>query len=155
MGKGVSKAVGNISKTIAPELLGRDAFDQVGIDQAMIELDGTKAKGKLGANAIRKASRWLWPRPLPLKPASRCIAISVEPMRGCFRFPHEHYQRRGPRRQSAGPSRVHDRADRASHFSEAVRMATEVFHSLRPIEKERASVRPSAMKAGLRGPSIQ
>ncbi len=52
MGKGVSKAVANISKAIAPELLGRDAFDQAGIDQAMIDLDGTKTKGKLGANAI-------------------------------------------------------------------------------------------------------
>src|SRR6476620_1523315 len=41
MGKGVSKAVGNSGKAIAPELLGKDAFDQVGIDQAMIELDGT------------------------------------------------------------------------------------------------------------------
>src|SRR6476661_6175479 len=52
MGKGVSKAVGHVNKAIAPELLGKDAFDQVGIDQAMIELDGTKTKGKLGANAI-------------------------------------------------------------------------------------------------------
>ena len=52
MGKGVSKAVANISKLIAPELLGKEAFDQVGIDQAMIDLDGTKTKGKLGANAI-------------------------------------------------------------------------------------------------------
>ncbi len=52
MGKGVTKAVANISKLIAPELLGREAFDQIGIDQAMIDLDGTKTKGKLGANAI-------------------------------------------------------------------------------------------------------
>ena len=52
MGKGVSKAVANIGKAIAPELLGKDGCDQVGIDQAMIELDGTKTKGKLGANAI-------------------------------------------------------------------------------------------------------
>ena len=52
MGKGVSKAVANIGKAIAPELLGKDAFDQVCVDQAMIELDGTKTKGKLGANAI-------------------------------------------------------------------------------------------------------
>mgnify|MGYP003390535849 CR=1 FL=1 len=40
MGKGVSKAVANISKVIAPELLGKDAFDQAGIDRAMIALDG-------------------------------------------------------------------------------------------------------------------
>src|SRR5207237_9314420 len=52
MGKGVSKAVANISTLIAPELLGKEAFDQVGIDQTMIGLDGTKTKSKLGANAI-------------------------------------------------------------------------------------------------------
>ena len=46
MGKGVSKAVANISKVIAPELLGKDAFDQVGIDQTMIDLDGTKDQGQ-------------------------------------------------------------------------------------------------------------
>ena len=52
MGKGVSKAVANITKVIAPALLGNEAFDQAAIDQAMIALDGTKTKGKLGANAI-------------------------------------------------------------------------------------------------------
>src|SRR3954471_9694268 len=52
MGKGVSKAVANISKVIAPELLGQDAFDQAAVDRAMVELDGTKTKGRLGANAI-------------------------------------------------------------------------------------------------------
>ena len=52
MGKGVSKAVANVSKTIAPKLLGMEALDQVAVDHAMIALDGTKTKGKLGANAI-------------------------------------------------------------------------------------------------------
>jgi len=52
MGKGVSKAVSNISKVIAPGLLGKEAFDQAGIDRAMVALDGTKTKSKLGANAI-------------------------------------------------------------------------------------------------------
>src|SRR5881409_1833112 len=41
-GKGVSKAVGNVNKSIAKEIEGRDALDQVGIDKAMIALDGTK-----------------------------------------------------------------------------------------------------------------
>jgi enolase len=44
--------VQNVNETIAPELAGFDAFDQVGLDQAMISLDGTPNKGKLGANAI-------------------------------------------------------------------------------------------------------
>ncbi len=56
LGKGVLNAVKNINETIAPELLGYDVLDQVGIDKTMIELDGTKTKGKLGANAILAVS---------------------------------------------------------------------------------------------------
>lgn len=52
LGKGVLKAVDNVNTLIAPELEGLDALDQVAIDQAMIALDGTENKGKLGANAI-------------------------------------------------------------------------------------------------------
>jgi len=52
LGKGVSKAVTNINDLISPEVIGMDAFDQIGIDKAMIALDGTPNKGKLGANAI-------------------------------------------------------------------------------------------------------
>lgn len=52
MGKGVLKAVENVNDIIAPEIIGFDALDQVGIDTGMIELDGTPNKGKLGANAI-------------------------------------------------------------------------------------------------------
>ncbi|MFA5699296.1 MAG: phosphopyruvate hydratase [Sphaerochaeta sp.] len=52
LGKGVLKAVDNVNTIIAPELEGLDALDQVGIDRAMIALDGTANKEKLGANAI-------------------------------------------------------------------------------------------------------
>src|SRR6056297_2119394 len=52
LGKGVEKAVANVNEIIAPELLGVDSSNQVFIDQLMIELDGTKNKSKLGANAI-------------------------------------------------------------------------------------------------------
>lgn len=51
-GKGVLKAVENVNEIIAPELEGMDALDQVAIDKFLIELDGTKNKSKLGANAI-------------------------------------------------------------------------------------------------------
>jgi enolase len=51
-GKGVLKAVRAINETIADELEGMDATDQAGIDQLLIELDGTPNKGNLGANAI-------------------------------------------------------------------------------------------------------
>jgi enolase len=51
-GKGVLKAVENVNEKIFPELEGMNVLDQVGIDQAMIELDGTATKSNLGANAI-------------------------------------------------------------------------------------------------------
>ncbi|NDI36555.1 phosphopyruvate hydratase [Chengkuizengella sediminis] len=56
LGKGVIKAVDNVNELIAPELIGWDALDQVGIDQKMIALDGTPNKAKLGANAILAVS---------------------------------------------------------------------------------------------------
>ena len=51
-GKGVLKAVDNVNEIIAPEIIGMNVFDQVGIDKTLIELDGTPNKSKLGANAI-------------------------------------------------------------------------------------------------------
>jgi enolase len=52
MGKGVRQAVENVNCEIGPEIIGMDSIDQTAIDQAMIELDGTPNKGRLGANAI-------------------------------------------------------------------------------------------------------
>ncbi len=56
LGKGVLKAVSNVNNIIAPELEGYDVADQTGIDQLMIQLDGTENKGKLGANALLAVS---------------------------------------------------------------------------------------------------
>jgi enolase len=66
-GKGVRKAVDNVNQVIAPALIGMEALNQVFIDNAMIEMDGTKNKSKLGANAMlgvsvataRAAAEWL------------------------------------------------------------------------------------------------
>jgi enolase len=55
-GKGVRKAVANITGKILPRLRGMEAHDQVAVDQAMLELDGTETKSKLGANAILAVS---------------------------------------------------------------------------------------------------
>ncbi len=55
-GKGVQKAVANVRNLIAPRLAGMDALEQAAIDKAMIDLDGTANKGRLGANAILGAS---------------------------------------------------------------------------------------------------
>jgi len=55
-GKGVLKAVANVNEVLAEELLGLDAFDQVAIDEYMLDLDGSENKGNLGANAILAVS---------------------------------------------------------------------------------------------------
>ncbi|WP_111656145.1 phosphopyruvate hydratase [Isoalcanivorax indicus] len=56
LGKGVTKAVGNVNSEIRELLLGRDVTEQAALDQSMIELDGTENKGRLGANAILAVS---------------------------------------------------------------------------------------------------
>ena len=55
-GKGVLKAVENVNKKVAPQLIGMDVMDQVGIDKALLELDGTENKSKIGANATTAVS---------------------------------------------------------------------------------------------------
>ena len=137
MGKGVSKAVANISKVIAPELLGRDAIDQVGIDQAMIELDGTKTKGKLGANAILGVS---------LAVAKAAANDTGQPL---YRYLGGTNARVLPvplMNIINGGAHADNRLDLqefmivpvgATQFSEAVRMSTEVFHSLKALLKKK------------------
>jgi enolase len=56
LGKAVTKAVRNVTEKILPALQGKDATDQVGVDQTMLDLDGTETKSKLGANAILAVS---------------------------------------------------------------------------------------------------
>ena len=56
MGKGVDQAVANVNDKIAPALVGHDAADQNGVDQVMLDLDGTDNKSSLGANAILAVS---------------------------------------------------------------------------------------------------
>src|SRR3954467_1217498 len=56
LGKGVTQAVGNVNGEIADAVGGRDALDQAGLDRALIDLDGTPKKSRLGANAILAVS---------------------------------------------------------------------------------------------------
>src|SRR3954468_4359128 len=56
LGKGVLKAISNVNDIIAEDLYGWDVTDQRGLDKAMIDIDGTANKGKLGANAILAVS---------------------------------------------------------------------------------------------------
>ncbi|MBH0202573.1 MAG: phosphopyruvate hydratase [Nitrospira sp.] len=137
MGKGVSKAVANINKVLALELLGKEAFDQAGIDRAMIALDGTKTKSKLGANAIlgvslavAKASANETGQPLYRYLGGANARVLPVPLMNIIN----------------GGAHADNRLDLqefmimpvgASRFSEALRMATEVFHSLKALLKKK------------------
>jgi len=137
MGKGVSKAVGNISKLISPKVLGMEAFDQVAVDRAMIELDGTKTKGRLGANAILGVS---------LAVAKAAAAESGQPL---YRYLGGANARTLPVPMMNiinGGAHADNRLDLqefmimpvgAAQFSDALRMATEVFHTLKSILKKK------------------
>jgi enolase len=137
MGKGVSKAVTNISKAIAPRLLGMEASGQVAVDRAMIEVDGTKNKSRLGANAILGVS---------LAVARAAAAESGQPF---YRYLGGANARTLPvplMNIINGGAHADNRLDLqefmivpvgASRFSEALRMATEVFHSLKGLLKKK------------------
>lgn len=137
MGKGVAKAVTNISKVIAPRLLGMDAFAQSSVDEAMIALDGTKTKGRLGANAILGVS---------LAVARAAAVDSGQPL---YRYLGGANARELPVPMMNiinGGAHADNRLDLqefmimpvgAKRFSEALRMATEVFHTLKALLKQR------------------
>lgn len=137
MGKGVSKAVGNISKLLAPKLLGVDAADQAGIDRAMIEIDGTKNKSRVGANAILGVSMAV------------ARAMANETGQPLYRYLGGANARTLPvplMNIINGGAHADNRLDLqefmivplgAERFSEALRMATEVFHVLKGILKKR------------------
>ena len=85
LGKGVQNAVDNVNNIIA-EIIGMNALDQVGIDELMIELDGTHNKSKLGANAILGVSMAV-PRLQQNNWACLCISTSAVSMPEFFPFP--------------------------------------------------------------------
>lgn len=83
-GRGVDRAVAHVQGEIADAVTGRDADDQAGLDAALVALDGTPTKARLGANALLGVSS---PprRPPPSRTVSRCTAISAGPTPECFR----------------------------------------------------------------------
>ncbi|MBX3237351.1 MAG: phosphopyruvate hydratase [Nitrospiraceae bacterium] len=137
MGKGVSKAVANVQKAIAPEILGMEALDQAGVDHAMIALDGTSTKGKLGANAILGVS---------LAVAKAAANETGQPL---YRYLGGANARVLPvplMNIINGGAHADNRLDLqefmimpvgAPRFSEALRMATEVFHTLKALLKKK------------------
>ncbi|WP_161878598.1 phosphopyruvate hydratase [Alkalibacterium sp. MB6] len=137
LGKGVTKAVDNVNETIADALIGMDVRDQMGIDQVLIELDGTANKGNLGANAILGVSI----------AAARAAADYLDlPL----------YRYLGGTNTKVLPTPMMNIVNGGSHsdapiafqefmilptgaptFKEALRWGTEIFHALKSILSER------------------
>ena len=94
-GKGVLKAIDQVNTIIQDEIVGYDALDQAGIDQAMIRLDGTENKSKLGANAI--------------------LGVSMAVARAAANSAHgKHHKWRKTLRQFNRLSRIYDNALKSS-----------------------------------------
>ncbi|MBO9410499.1 MULTISPECIES: phosphopyruvate hydratase [unclassified Ruegeria] len=131
MGKGVLEAVAAVNGEIAEELVGFDATEQVAIDQAMIELDRTENKGRLGANAIlgvslatAKAAADFTTQPLYRYVGGTSARVLPVPMMNIING-GEH---------ADNPIDIQEfmiMPTSASNIREAVRMGSEVFHTLK------------------------
>ncbi|MBW6501988.1 MAG: phosphopyruvate hydratase [Bacteroidales bacterium] len=137
LGKGVLKAVHNVNNVIAEEIAGMEVTDQAGIDRKMIELDGTKTKSNLGANAIlgvslavAKAAASYHGLPLfRYLGGPNAVTIPVPMMNIINGGSH-----------SDAPIAFQEfmiRPVGAPSFREGLRMGAEVFHSLKKVLKER------------------
>jgi len=137
LGKGVLKAVENVNEVIAPELIGMNIFDQVGIDQLMIDLDGTENKSKLGANAILGVSMAC------ARAASDLCGLSLYNYLGGFNAKELPTPMMNILNGGAHADWCIDIQEimimpvGAETFSEALRMGAEVFHSLKKVLKEK------------------
>lgn len=137
LGKGVSKAVDNIHELILPEIEGMDACDQVAIDRAMIALDGTKTKSKLGANAILGVSLAV------AKAAAQASGLELYqyiggPNAKTLPVPMMNIINGGS--HSDAPIAFQEfmiRPVGAPSFKEGLRMGAEVFHALKAVFKKR------------------
>ena len=137
LGKGVLQAVNNVNDIIANELAGWDVADQAGIDNAMIQLDGTPNKGKLGANAILAVS------------LAAAKAAAEEAGLPLYRYVGGTNARTLPVPMMNivnGGSHADNKIDfqefmvmpiGASSFSEGLRWGTEVFHALKTVLKKK------------------
>ena len=136
-GKGVLKAVHNVNNVISEELIGMDVTDQMGIDKKMIELDGTKTKSNLGANAILgvslacvKAAATFHGLPLfKYIGGTNAVTLPIPMMNIINGGSH-----------SDAPIAFQEfmiRPVGAPSFKEGLRMGAEVFHSLKKVLKGR------------------
>lgn len=137
LGKGVQKAVDAVIDQIAPALIGFDATDQRSIDQAMIDLDGTPNKSKLGANAILGVS---------LAVANAAAASADLPLYKYLGGPNAHVLPVPLMNILNGGSHADSDVDiqefmvvplGAETFSEGLRWGVEVYHALKAVLQEK------------------
>ncbi|MCU9593199.1 phosphopyruvate hydratase [Caldibacillus thermolactis] len=137
LGKGVLKAVENVNEVIAPEIIGFNVLDQVGIDKAMIELDGTPNKGKLGANAILGVSIAV------ARAAADLLGVELYQYLGGFNAKQLPVPMMNILNGGAHADSTVDIQEfmvmpvGAENFREALRMGAEIFHSLKSVLKEK------------------
>ena len=137
LGKGTRRAVANINEEIASALAGKDATDQIAVDQKMIELDATPNKGRLGANAILAVSM------------ATARAAANSQMTPLYRYlgglgarvlptPMMNILNGGAHADnSVDPQEFMIMPVGAPTFSEAIRMGAEIFHTLKGVLKKR------------------
>ena len=136
-GKGVQKAVKHIHQHLAPALIGKDVFDQRGIDQTMIDLDGTSTKSKFGANAILGISMAV------AKAAAKALNIPLYRYIGgmnTYVLPVPMMNIINGGSHSDAPIAFQEfmiRPVGAKSFHEGLRMGAEVFHELKNVLKAR------------------
>lgn len=136
-GKGTLKAVDNVNKIIAPEILGMSAIDQRAIDHKMLALDGTKTKSKLGANAILGVSLAV------AKAAANYLDIPLYRYIGgtnTYTLPVPMMNIINGGSHSDAPIAFQEfmiRPVGAPCFREGLRMGAEVFHTLAKLLKKR------------------
>ncbi|MCX7824766.1 MAG: phosphopyruvate hydratase [Verrucomicrobiae bacterium] len=136
LGKGVKKAVANITEKIFPALKGRCATDQIGLDRAMLELDGTETKSNLGANAILAVSM------AAAKAAATAVGLPLYRYLGganahVLPVPMMNILNGGA--HSDAPVDVQEFMIMplgAPSFSEGLRMGAETFHALKGVLKK-------------------
>lgn len=137
LGKGVLKAVENVNEIIAPEIIGLDALDQVGIDNKMIELDGTPNKAKLGANAILAVSMAV------ARAAADALDVPLYVYLGGFNAKTLPVPMMNIINGGAHADNNVDVQEfmvlpvGAPTFKEALRIGAEIFHSLKSVLKEK------------------
>ena len=137
LGKGTLNAVNNVNDIIAPEIEGMNALDQVAIDEAMIALDGTENKGKLGANAILGVSMAV------ARAAAEALGVSLYNYFGGINakelpVPMMNILNGGKHADnSVNIQEFMIMPVGATSFRECLRMCAEVFHNLKSVLKEK------------------